>query len=66
MKTCRACRRTWTPESWRALKYVGIQRIDLEGEPDLELRNCTCGSTLAIELVDTAADTIPAPATVAA
>lgn len=36
------------PAAWQALHFVGIQ--DGAGGPDLELRNCRCGSTLAIEL----------------
>lgn len=63
MKTC-SCGRSHSLASWRDLPYVGIQRVD--GEPDLELRNCACGSTLAIELVDETADTMPAPAFTAA
>ena len=38
-------------EKWAALPLVGIQRLD--GEPDLELRQCKCGSTLAIEVKET-------------
>jgi hypothetical protein len=38
------------PERWSQLKYVGVQHCD--GLPSLELRNCTCGTTLAIELED--------------
>jgi hypothetical protein len=31
------------------MSYVGVQRGDAEiGVPDLELRNCACGTTLAI------------------
>ena len=39
--------------AWRSLEWVGVQRFDgHDGEPPLvlELRNCTCGSTLAIEI----------------
>lgn len=64
IKICR-CHRTYTRESWDALPLVGIQHVD-EGL-DLELRNCGCGSTIAIELVDPEADTLPSSAlTVAA
>lgn len=44
-KRC-GCGRLYTAEAWQALPYVGVQRLD--DEPDLELRNCACGSTLAI------------------
>ncbi len=39
--------------AWSELRYVGIQHFPAEdGAPDerLELRNCTCGSTLARRL----------------
>lgn len=41
MKHCNCCRTTYTPKTWATLPYVG--RMD-----ELELRNCACGSTLAI------------------
>jgi len=44
IKTC-ACGRSYTAEQWRRLRLVGIQ----PDEPvDLELRDCECGSTLAM------------------
>lgn len=37
------------PKLWEQCRYVGIQKEDEPTEefPDLELRDCTCGSTLA-------------------
>jgi hypothetical protein len=35
-------------DDWEKLKYVGVQKTGLDGIPDLELRNCRCGSTLAV------------------
>jgi hypothetical protein len=35
--------------SWSRLPPRGVQRLDGLG-PDIELRNCSCGSTLGIEL----------------
>lgn len=44
-KVC-GCGAVYDATSWRALPYVGVQRLD--DEPDLELRNCVCGSTIAV------------------
>jgi hypothetical protein len=33
---------------WAQLKYIGIQSFG--GGDDLELRNCACGSTLAVPI----------------
>lgn len=46
-KACSCCGRPITEEQWEGLEYVGVQR-GTEEIPDLELRNCGCGSTLAI------------------
>jgi hypothetical protein len=46
-KACRCCGREYSLSPWRELAYVGIQDDGVEA---LELRNCACGSTLAIEL----------------
>lgn len=50
MKRCARCGAAFSPETWRALAYVGVQE-DGEGGA-LSLRNCGCGSTLAIDLAD--------------
>lgn len=47
VKSCACCGRTFTASSWLSLKYVG-QQDDGEGGW-LNLRNCPCGSTLAVE-----------------
>jgi hypothetical protein len=42
-----------SPTTWPTLLLIGIQKIEDEhGNPDgeLELRNCPCGSTLAIRV----------------
>lgn len=40
------CGASWTFAEWRNLRYVGIMDLG-DGEP-LELRTCTCLSTLAV------------------
>lgn len=52
-KRC-GCGRVFDRAAWDALPFVGRQVIEAdEVEPELviELRNCGCNSTLAIELV---------------
>ena len=46
VKVCKCCGRAHDSDTWAALHFVGVQ----PGEPDLELRNCLCGSTLALEV----------------
>ena len=41
MKRCACCHRTYTAEQFAALPLVGVQF-------GLTLRNCPCGSTLAM------------------
>lgn len=41
MKSCKCCGATYTREKFAALPYVGKME-------DLTLRNCACGSTLAL------------------
>lgn len=50
-KLCTCCARVISRAQWQSLPYVGV----CMGE--LELRNCACGSTLAIPLA-------PSPETV--
>lgn len=50
VKTCPCCARQHDDASWRALPFVGLQRLDAdESGPaeTYELRNCACGSTIA-------------------
>ena len=52
-KRCSCCSKCFTRTMWAKLEYVGIQPFCPynESEPsDLELRNCACGSTLAVGL----------------
>jgi hypothetical protein len=51
MKTCTCCKTTFTVAGWRDLPLVGVQVTkDEQGTYRLEMRNCPCGSTLAIEV----------------
>lgn len=50
-KSC-GCGRSHTAEQWAALPLApkgGVYRVD--GRPELELRNCACHSTLAVDVV---------------
>jgi hypothetical protein len=52
IKTCSCCGRTFTPETWRTLAYVGplfksLPEDATEEERRAVLRNCTCKSTIA-------------------
>lgn len=47
MKEC-ACGITYSAEQWADLPLVGEQRF--EDGVTMELRNCSCGSTMGIEL----------------
>lgn len=50
-KTCTCCGAKITEDDWETMSYCGVQNGDAEiGVPDLELRNCSCGTTLAIVL----------------
>lgn len=44
-KTCTCCRRAISQKEWTQLRYVGVQADEVEA---LELRDCDCGSTLAV------------------
>jgi hypothetical protein len=45
IKECSCCAAKYTGDTWGALKWVGAMDDGLER---LELRNCFCGSTLAV------------------
>ncbi len=47
-KRC-ACGNPYSRSQWQKLALVGYQADEVE---TLELRDCTCGSTLAIAVVD--------------
>ncbi len=47
-KVC-ACGASWTEEAWRERPFIGLMTL-ADDEPTLELRHCTCGSTIAIAL----------------
>jgi hypothetical protein len=48
-KRCNCCGASYSRDDWASLPLIGIQR-DEYGAPELELRNCACGSTLSIEV----------------
>jgi hypothetical protein len=49
-KICR-CGAVWAQRPWAEQPLVGYADGDEDGE--LELRNCTCGSTLAVRRIAT-------------
>ena len=49
VKVC-SCRRAYTAEQWAKAEYVGRQEMHGNG-PDLEIRQCVCGSSMAIEVL---------------
>jgi hypothetical protein len=52
IKTC-GCGRSYGRKSWRALPFVGRQHTpkdDYGPAETIEMRNCPCGSTLAVEV----------------
>lgn len=54
-KKCPCCPRSYTRETWTVLPFVGEKALD-DGEPVLQYRNCSCGSTLAIVVESDVAD----------
>lgn len=46
-KTCTCCQRRISPLEWSQLPLLGWQSDDVE---TLELRDCLCGSTIAVVL----------------
>lgn len=44
IKTC-GCGLKYTPMRWKTLKLIGMPD---DGHEKLELRNCACGSTIAV------------------
>ena len=54
-KLCQKCHTVHDAVSWRSLRYVGRMHVDADAEgpaEDLELRNCDCGSTLAVVVTE--------------
>ena len=49
-KVC-SCSASYNELSWEQLEYVGVQRSEFDGMPDLELRNCRCGSTITVRVL---------------
>lgn len=53
VKLCACCHRAYTLDQWEDLPEVGTQsdEVDASGQEwALELRNCPCGSTLAVRI----------------
>lgn len=48
LKQC-GCGLVYNRKTWNQLPFVGMQRSGFPGMFDLELRNCSCNSTLAIK-----------------
>jgi hypothetical protein len=48
-KRC-ACGASWTRETWGTLLFAGV--MDPSGDEPLELRHCTCRSTLAMSVAE--------------
>jgi len=46
-KGCACCGTSWWPTGWRALRCIGVIEDEIER---LELRNCRCGTTLAMAI----------------
>lgn len=48
-----ACGRRYTKKQWATLEYVGVWHLPqndvFEREQNLEMRNCVCKSTLAVD-----------------
>ncbi len=53
LKTCGCCKRNFTASAWARLKKLGVQPAGEEGGVtyELEMANCDCGSTIAIERI---------------
>ena len=52
---CACCGARHTEDVWRVLSFVGIYDHKRDGMPgftqvDLEYRNCSCGSTMAVQI----------------
>jgi hypothetical protein len=47
VKTCSCCGQKYTAPEWGSLPLCGYYQDEVER---LELRNCRCGSTIAIEV----------------
>lgn len=50
---CNTCGTSYTQARWLELKHLGSQHTEADEEgpaQTFELRNCTCGSTLAKEI----------------
>ncbi len=47
-KRC-ACGRAFTREGWGGLEVVGIYVDESDAGNNLEMRNCTCRSTIAVK-----------------
>lgn len=55
-KTCSCCQRAISAQEWTQLRLVGIQADDVE---TLELRDCDCGSTIAVVVPPPSTQPVP-------
>lgn len=61
VKVCRCCSRVFTREAWELLEAPVGGLYMTDGETVLELRNCACGTTLALP-VDLPPEAVSNPA----
>ncbi len=50
-RRCNACGKAWTREAWEARPEVGLQDLGLGRHTVLDLRDCTCRSTMTVRAV---------------
>jgi hypothetical protein len=62
IKVCSKCGRSYGSGEWRGLSYVGPQPDPRGGV--YELRNCACGTTLAVEVAPVPGDWARLPSTI--
>jgi len=57
-KVCSKCKKPHSLKSWAGLKCIGVMPVEAGADPvtepayQLEMRNCSCGTTLAIEVMN--------------
>ena len=49
IKKC-GCGQTYTKDEWEKLEFVCVFDVEEDGAQDAELRNCPCGSSIAVYL----------------
>jgi hypothetical protein len=54
-KRCTCCGTSYSLQEWHELPLIGRMPVEMRepGEPaELELRNCSCGTTLSVGIMD--------------